>query len=189
MHVVHAGRDGQAQVVVAEVSLAQFEDGGWIWFDMTGETPVLRRGGWYAPEVAEQLSLPLFIPWNDIDGSGVVYGKRDRALMLKLLMRSLGRCAQVMCRYNALRRTYQRSMSMLTSRERWHEVFDQQRGGPREGLVWQQGGPQIRRTSGGLCLLAPLRPFANLADPSAAIAVDQTLSSVPGGHEPRLAAC
>lgn len=33
-----------------EVELAPFEDGGWIWFDITTDTAVdLRSGGWYAP--------------------------------------------------------------------------------------------------------------------------------------------
>ena len=33
-----------------EVELAPFEDGGWIWFDITTDSSVeLRSGGWYAP--------------------------------------------------------------------------------------------------------------------------------------------
>ncbi|MQY26917.1 glycosyltransferase [Nocardia aurantia] len=33
-----------------EVDLGPFEDGGWIWFDITTDTAVeLRSGGWYAP--------------------------------------------------------------------------------------------------------------------------------------------
>ncbi|MGF6881650.1 galactofuranosylgalactofuranosylrhamnosyl-N-acetylglucosaminyl-diphospho-decaprenol beta-1,5/1,6-galactofuranosyltransferase [Nocardia sp. GAS34] len=33
-----------------EVELAPFEDGGWIWFDITTDSAVqLHRGGWYAP--------------------------------------------------------------------------------------------------------------------------------------------
>ncbi len=33
-----------------EVELAPFEDGGWIWFDITSDSAVeLRSGGWYAP--------------------------------------------------------------------------------------------------------------------------------------------
>ncbi|MBF6144140.1 glycosyltransferase [Nocardia nova] len=33
-----------------EVDLAPFEDGGWIWFDITTDSAVeLRSGGWYAP--------------------------------------------------------------------------------------------------------------------------------------------
>src|SRR3954452_17485056 len=33
-----------------EVGLEPFEDGGWIWFDITSDTPVtLANAGWYAP--------------------------------------------------------------------------------------------------------------------------------------------
>ncbi|MEU0540680.1 glycosyltransferase [Nocardia sp. NPDC005978] len=36
-----------------EVELAPFEDGGWIWFDITTDSAVeLRDGGWYAPTEA-----------------------------------------------------------------------------------------------------------------------------------------
>jgi galactofuranosylgalactofuranosylrhamnosyl-N-acetylglucosaminyl-diphospho-decaprenol beta-1,5/1,6-galactofuranosyltransferase len=36
-----------------EVDLGPFEDGGWIWFDITTDTAVeLRGGGWYAPVAA-----------------------------------------------------------------------------------------------------------------------------------------
>lgn len=43
----------QPQVVEIEVSLAPFEDGGWIWFDITTDTAVtLCGGGWYATEAA-----------------------------------------------------------------------------------------------------------------------------------------
>ena len=37
-------------VVEFEVELAPFEDGGWIWFDITTDTAVtVHSGGWYAP--------------------------------------------------------------------------------------------------------------------------------------------
>lgn len=41
---------GSAQVVELEVGLAPFEDGGWIWFDITTDSDVtLHSAGWYAP--------------------------------------------------------------------------------------------------------------------------------------------
>ena len=41
------------QVLEVEVSLKPFEDGGWIWFDITTDTAVtLRSAGWYATEAA-----------------------------------------------------------------------------------------------------------------------------------------
>ncbi|BBZ11497.1 glycosyltransferase [Mycobacterium branderi] len=41
---------GSAQVVELEVGLAPFEDGGWIWFDITTDSDVtLHNAGWYAP--------------------------------------------------------------------------------------------------------------------------------------------
>ncbi|MEI7715738.1 MAG: glycosyltransferase [Mycobacterium sp.] len=43
----------QPQVLEIEVSLQPFEDGGWIWFDITTDTAVtLGSGGWYATEPA-----------------------------------------------------------------------------------------------------------------------------------------
>ncbi|WP_174557095.1 glycosyltransferase [Nocardia jejuensis] len=39
-----------AEFVEFEVDLGPFEDGGWIWFDITTDSRVdLRSGGWYAP--------------------------------------------------------------------------------------------------------------------------------------------
>ncbi|MEV6068424.1 glycosyltransferase [Nocardia sp. NPDC052001] len=39
-----------AALVEFEVDLGPFEDGGWIWFDITTDTHVeMRSGGWYAP--------------------------------------------------------------------------------------------------------------------------------------------
>ncbi|ORV08425.1 glycosyltransferase [Mycobacterium celatum] len=41
---------GSAQVVELEVGLQPFEDGGWIWFDITTDSDVtLHSAGWYAP--------------------------------------------------------------------------------------------------------------------------------------------
>lgn len=47
------GTDEQPAVVEIEVALRPFEDGGWIWFDITTDTEVnLVSGGWYATEPA-----------------------------------------------------------------------------------------------------------------------------------------
>ncbi|OHW68394.1 glycosyltransferase [Mycobacterium avium] len=47
------GTDDQPAVVEIEVPLKPFEDGGWIWFDITTDTEVnLISGGWYATEPA-----------------------------------------------------------------------------------------------------------------------------------------
>ena len=49
-----AGAEGGAPGVVEfEVDLAPFEDGGWIWFDITTDTQVtVHSAGWYAPQPA-----------------------------------------------------------------------------------------------------------------------------------------
>src|SRR5436305_13403214 len=48
-----AGTEDQPQVVEIEVALKPFEDGGWIWFDVTTDSNVtLLSGGWYATEPA-----------------------------------------------------------------------------------------------------------------------------------------
>lgn len=49
-----AGTEGGAPGVVEfEVDLAPFEDGGWIWFDITTDTKVtVHSAGWYAPQPA-----------------------------------------------------------------------------------------------------------------------------------------
>ncbi|CAN7668325.1 glycosyltransferase [Mycolicibacterium frederiksbergense] len=45
--------DGAPGVVEFEVDLAPFEDGGWIWFDITTDTKVtVHSAGWYAPQTA-----------------------------------------------------------------------------------------------------------------------------------------
>src|SRR5689334_10092147 len=47
------GTDEQPAIVEIEVALKPFEDGGWIWFDITTDTAVnLISGGWYATEAA-----------------------------------------------------------------------------------------------------------------------------------------
>lgn len=42
-----------------EVSLAPFEDGGWIWFDLTAETDAtVEEAGWYAPHAPKAQIMP-----------------------------------------------------------------------------------------------------------------------------------
>jgi galactofuranosylgalactofuranosylrhamnosyl-N-acetylglucosaminyl-diphospho-decaprenol beta-1,5/1,6-galactofuranosyltransferase len=47
-----------------EIGLEPFEDGGWIWFDITTDTPVtVRSAGWYAPIAAPgEANIALGIP-------------------------------------------------------------------------------------------------------------------------------
>jgi galactofuranosylgalactofuranosylrhamnosyl-N-acetylglucosaminyl-diphospho-decaprenol beta-1,5/1,6-galactofuranosyltransferase len=41
---------GASASVEFEIELTPFEDGGWIWFDITSDTPVtVANAGWYAP--------------------------------------------------------------------------------------------------------------------------------------------
>jgi galactofuranosylgalactofuranosylrhamnosyl-N-acetylglucosaminyl-diphospho-decaprenol beta-1,5/1,6-galactofuranosyltransferase len=48
-----AGTDSEPGVVEFEIDLSPFEDGGWIWFDITTDTEVTVLGaGWYASEPA-----------------------------------------------------------------------------------------------------------------------------------------
>ena len=48
-----AGTEDEPAVVEIEVELKPFEDGGWIWFDITTDTKVnLLSGGWYSTEPA-----------------------------------------------------------------------------------------------------------------------------------------
>ncbi|MGD9619130.1 MAG: glycosyltransferase [Mycolicibacterium sp.] len=48
-----AGDDGETAVVEFDIELEPFEDGGWIWFDITTDTEVtLCKAGWYATEAA-----------------------------------------------------------------------------------------------------------------------------------------
>ena len=40
----------EPQAVEFEIGLEPFEDGGWIWFDITTDSGVtLQNAGWYAP--------------------------------------------------------------------------------------------------------------------------------------------
>ncbi|MFI6432555.1 glycosyltransferase [Rhodococcus oryzae] len=56
-------QDGDVAVEF-EVELAPFEDGGWIWFDITSDTEVvLESAGWYAPiEAPGEASVAVGIP-------------------------------------------------------------------------------------------------------------------------------
>ncbi|MFD4180471.1 glycosyltransferase [Rhodococcus sp. NPDC058514] len=56
-------QDGDAALEFA-VELAPFEDGGWIWFDITSDTEVvLESAGWYAPvEAPGEASVAVGIP-------------------------------------------------------------------------------------------------------------------------------
>lgn len=47
---VVSAADGEPAWTEFEIDLSPFEDGGWIWFDITTDTPVsLLHAGWYAP--------------------------------------------------------------------------------------------------------------------------------------------
>jgi galactofuranosylgalactofuranosylrhamnosyl-N-acetylglucosaminyl-diphospho-decaprenol beta-1,5/1,6-galactofuranosyltransferase len=56
-----------------EVELAPFEDGGWIWFDITTDSAVeLRSGGWYAPiEAPGEGSIAVGMPTFNRPGDAV----------------------------------------------------------------------------------------------------------------------
>jgi galactofuranosylgalactofuranosylrhamnosyl-N-acetylglucosaminyl-diphospho-decaprenol beta-1,5/1,6-galactofuranosyltransferase len=66
-----AGSGDQPTTVEIEISLQPFEDGGWIWFDITTDTDVTLHGaGWYsdqpAPGVANvAVGIPTFNRPND----------------------------------------------------------------------------------------------------------------------------
>ncbi|BBY94857.1 galactofuranosyl transferase GlfT2 [Mycobacterium gallinarum] len=50
---IASGDSGSPAVVEFEIDLSPFEDGGWIWFDITTDTnSTLHGAGWYAPDVA-----------------------------------------------------------------------------------------------------------------------------------------
>ena len=50
---ITGGDSGSPAVVEFEIDLSPFEDGGWIWFDITTNTnSTLHGAGWYAPDVA-----------------------------------------------------------------------------------------------------------------------------------------
>ncbi|CAN3131433.1 glycosyltransferase [Mycobacterium sp. smrl_JER01] len=47
---VAGGEDGTPAIAEFEIDLSPFEDGGWIWFDITTDaTSTLHHAGWYAP--------------------------------------------------------------------------------------------------------------------------------------------
>src|SRR5699024_9269127 len=50
---ISSGDSDIPSVVEFEIELSPFEDGGWIWFDITTNTKsTLHSAGWYAPDVA-----------------------------------------------------------------------------------------------------------------------------------------
>src|SRR5690625_826420 len=50
---VVSAADGEPAWTEFEIDISPFEDGGWIWFDITTDTPVsLLHAGWYAPTPA-----------------------------------------------------------------------------------------------------------------------------------------
>ena len=52
-NAVSSGDTGEPGVAEFEIGLDPFEDGGWIWFDITTDTAVtVHRAGWYAPRPA-----------------------------------------------------------------------------------------------------------------------------------------
>jgi galactofuranosylgalactofuranosylrhamnosyl-N-acetylglucosaminyl-diphospho-decaprenol beta-1,5/1,6-galactofuranosyltransferase len=67
--------DGAPAVVEFEVELAPFEDGGWIWFDITTDTKVtVHNAGWYAPQPAPgradvAIGIPTFNRPSDCVGA------------------------------------------------------------------------------------------------------------------------
>lgn len=53
-----AGKDGRASVDIT-CSLAPFEDGGWLWFDITAESDVqIHSAGWFAPAAPGPQTMP-----------------------------------------------------------------------------------------------------------------------------------
>lgn len=53
------GRLSEGGVVEFECSLAPFEDGGWLWFDVTTDTEVtITKAGWYAPCAPKPQIMP-----------------------------------------------------------------------------------------------------------------------------------
>ncbi len=61
---IASGDDGLPAVVEFEIGLEPFEDGGWIWFDITTDTAVTVLGaGWYAPvEAPGRANITIGIP-------------------------------------------------------------------------------------------------------------------------------
>jgi galactofuranosylgalactofuranosylrhamnosyl-N-acetylglucosaminyl-diphospho-decaprenol beta-1,5/1,6-galactofuranosyltransferase len=61
---VSSGDSDQPAVVAFEIELDPFEDGGWIWFDITTDaTSTLHSAGWYAPiEAPNRANVAVGIP-------------------------------------------------------------------------------------------------------------------------------
>jgi galactofuranosylgalactofuranosylrhamnosyl-N-acetylglucosaminyl-diphospho-decaprenol beta-1,5/1,6-galactofuranosyltransferase len=61
---IASGDDGLPAVVEFEIGLEPFEDGGWIWFDITTDSPVtVHNAGWYAPvEAPGRANITVGIP-------------------------------------------------------------------------------------------------------------------------------
>ncbi|MGV0849394.1 glycosyltransferase [Mycolicibacterium phlei] len=61
---VSSGDSDEPAVVEFELDLTPFEDGGWIWFDITTNTPVtLHHAAWYAPtEAPGRANIAVGIP-------------------------------------------------------------------------------------------------------------------------------
>lgn len=61
-----AGEGPGARVIEAAIDLTPFEDGGWVWFDLSAEADIeLLGGGWYAPieapgEARVAIGIPTF---------------------------------------------------------------------------------------------------------------------------------
>ncbi len=57
--VVEADAAGSAQRVEIPLALKNFEDGGWLWFDVTAETDtVISNAGWYSSQEPEAQTMP-----------------------------------------------------------------------------------------------------------------------------------
>ncbi|MDR3661372.1 MAG: glycosyltransferase [Mycobacterium sp.] len=61
---IASGADGLPAEVEFEIGLEPFEDGGWIWFDVTTDTAVtVHNAGWYAPvEAPGRANVTIGIP-------------------------------------------------------------------------------------------------------------------------------
>jgi galactofuranosylgalactofuranosylrhamnosyl-N-acetylglucosaminyl-diphospho-decaprenol beta-1,5/1,6-galactofuranosyltransferase len=57
------------------------------------------------------------------DGRGVVYRQRDRAKMAELLRESLKRQAELLRKFNRMRKVYREALPVLTSKQKWETVL------------------------------------------------------------------
>jgi galactofuranosylgalactofuranosylrhamnosyl-N-acetylglucosaminyl-diphospho-decaprenol beta-1,5/1,6-galactofuranosyltransferase len=57
------------------------------------------------------------------DGRGVVYRQRDRAKMAELLRESLKRQAELLRKFNRMRKVYRGALPVLTSKQKWETVL------------------------------------------------------------------